>query len=85
MNLACATYVKELMPNVRPLVILRDPVGGAESRYLEQRNAPATRCHDAASRNSWAAVTVRRCKLDPSLKVTFFQTLNLRFHTVLST
>ena len=28
---------------------------------------------------------VGRCKLDPSLKATCFQTLNLRVHTVLST
>ena len=28
---------------------------------------------------------VRRCKLDPSLKATCFQPLNLRVHTVLST
>ena len=28
---------------------------------------------------------VRRCKLDPGLKATCFQPLNLRVHTVLST
>ena len=42
------------------------------------------------NRTHWAegqavAVEVRRCKLDPSLKATCFQTLNLRVHTVLST
>ena len=29
--------------------------------------------------------SVGRCKLDPSLKATCFQSLNLRVHTVLST
>ena len=34
---------------------------------------------------SSALLTVWRCKLDPSLKATRFQPLNLRVHTVLST
>ena len=33
----------------------------------------------------FAGGVVRRCKLDPSLKATCFQPLNLRVHTVLST
>ena len=35
--------------------------------------------------SSSSLVKVGRCKLDPSLKATCFQPLNLRVHTVLST
>ena len=43
------------------------------------------RSDDGSVQDEEDADTVGRCKLDPSLKATCFQPLNLRVHTVLST
>ena len=60
-----------------PVEVLRVTPTSAALRWME----PDTRGSEVGE----FELEVRRCKLDPSLKVTCFQPLNLRVHTVLST
>lgn len=38
----CASTMKRLMPNLRPIVVLRDPVGRAMARYVEENHPHGT-------------------------------------------
>jgi len=38
----CASTMKSLMPNLRPIVVLRDPVGRAMARYVEENHPHGT-------------------------------------------
>ena len=61
----------------------------SRERWLESRNNAKdlfeSFVRGANKGGGMTTPVVGRCKLDPSLKATWFQPLNLRFHSVLST
>lgn len=59
----CPAAVKKFMPNLRPIVLLRDPVARAQSRYLEQSdttNPRVSKCGEDFQNETYAHIIGRQ-------------------------